>query len=168
MSSEAVIVRIPQDEPSYSGLPMELDALSPEAILPYPLPEGAMVVTIEEARSSLVEASNVLMVLQAMSDEAHDLTDELELLLDQYKMTHPHVMEVAEHLGQLVNQWQGNVARLESIGARIVSMDPGRLEWYGVVDHQMALFSWAVGETDIEWYYRMEEGFPARKPLIEA
>ena len=108
------------------------------------------------------------MVRQAMSDEAHDLTDELELLLDRYKMTHPHVLEVAEHLGQLVSQWQGNVARLDSIGARIVSMDPGRLEWYGVVDHQMALFSWAVGESDIEWYYRMEEGFPARKPLIEA
>ena len=39
-------------------------------------------------------------------------------------------------------------------------MDPGRLEWYGVVDRRMALFSWAVGEEDIEWYYRMEEGFP--------
>jgi hypothetical protein len=103
-----------------------------------------------------------------MSDEAHDLTNELELLLDQYPMTHPHVMEVAEHLGQLVAQWQGNVARLESVGARIVSMDPGRLEWYGVVDRRMALFSWAVGEVDIEWYYRMEEGFPSRKPLIEA
>jgi hypothetical protein len=147
---------------------MELDELSPEAALPYPLPDGALVVTIEEARSSLAEASNVLMVLQAMSDEAHDLTNELELLLDQYTMTHPHVMEVAEHLGQLVTQWQASVARLESIGARIVSMDPGRLEWYGVVDRRMALFSWAVGETDIEWYYRMEEGFPSRKPLIEA
>lgn len=158
----------PSDEPLYSGLPMELDELSPEAALPYPLPDGALVVTIEEARSSLAEASNVLMVLQAMSDEAHDLTNELELLLDQYTMTHPHVMEVAEHLGQLVTQWQASVARLESIGARIVSMDPGRLEWYGVVDRRMALFSWAVGETDIEWYYRMEEGFPSRKPLIEA
>ena len=147
---------------------MELDELSPEAALPYPLPEGALVVTIEEARASLPEASNVLMVLQAMSDEAHDLTNELELLLDRFSMTHPHVMEVAEHLGQLVTQWQASVARLESIGARIVSMDPGRLEWYGVVDHRMALFSWAVGETDIEWYYRMEEGFPSRKPLIEA
>ena len=31
----------------------------------------------------------------------------------------------------------------------------------------MALFSWAVGEADIEWYYRMEEGFRP-KPLIEA
>jgi len=147
---------------------MELDELSPEAALPYPLPEGALVVTIEQARASLPEASNVLMVLQAMSDEAHDLTNELELLLDRYTMTHPHVVEVAEHLGQLVTQWQASVARLESIGARIVSMDPGRLEWYGVVDHRVALFSWAVGEADIEWYYRMEEGFPSRKPLIEA
>lgn len=159
---------IPPDQPSFSGLPMELDELSPDADMPYPLPEGAMVVTIEQARASLAEASNVLMVLQAMSDEAHDLTDELELLLDRYPMTHPHVMEVAEHLGQLVTQWQANVERLESVGARIVSMDPGRLEWYGVVDHRMALFSWAVGEPDIEWYYRMEEGFPSRKPLIEA
>ena len=156
------------DGPFYSGLPMELDELSPEATLPYPLPDGALVVTIEQARDSLSEAKNVLMVLQAMSDEAHDLTNELELLLDQYAMTHPHVMEVAEHLGSMVAQWQASVARLESIGARIVSMDPGRLEWYGVVDHRMALFSWAVGEPDIEWYYRMEEGFPSRKPLIEA
>ena len=147
---------------------MELGELSTDSDLPYPLPEGAVVVTIEQARSSLREARDVLMVLQAMSDEAHDLTEELELLLDKYSMTHPHVMEVAEHLGQLVGQWQSNVQRLESLGARIVSMDPGRLEWYGVVDHHMALFSWAVGESDIEWYYGMEEGFPSRKPLIEA
>ena len=147
---------------------MEPNELSTDEELPYPLPDGATVVTIEQARASLKEASSVLMVLQAMSDEAHDLTNELELLLDQYPMTHPHVMEVAEHLGQLVAHWQANVERLESVGARIVSMDPGRLEWYGVVDHRMALFSWAVGEEDIEWYYRMEEGFPSRKPLIEA
>lgn len=159
---------IPPDQPSFSGLPMEPNELSTDEELPYPLPDGATVVTIEQARASLNEASSVLMVLQAMSDEAHDLTNELELLLDQYPMTHPHVMEVAEHLGQLVAQWQANVERLESVGARIVSMDPGRLEWYGVVDHRMALFSWAVGEEDIEWYYRMEEGFPSRKPLIEA
>ncbi len=147
---------------------MGLEELSAEAELPYPLPDDARVVTIEQARASLKEASNVLMVLQSMSEEAHDVTDELELLLDRYPMTHPHVMEVAEHLGELVNAWQALVARLEGLGARIVSMDPGRLEWYGVVDRRMALFSWAVGESDIEWYYRMEEGFPSRKPLIEA
>ena len=110
----------PEDEPFYSGLPMALEELSPEADLPYPLPDGARVVTIEEARTSLPEAQNVLMVLQAMSDEAHDLTNELELLLDGYSMTHPHVLEVAEHLGRLVSQWQANVARLEGIGVPVL------------------------------------------------
>ena len=143
---------------------MPLEDLSPKLSSPIRCLKVPRVVTIEEARASLPEAQNVLMVLQAMSDEAHDLTNELELLLDRYTMTHPHVLEVAEHLGGLVTQWQGNVARLEGIGARIVSMDPGRLEWYGVVDHRMALFSWAVGEADIEWYYRMEEGFPPANP----
>ena len=85
----------PSDEPQYSGLPMELNELSAEEILPYPLPDGAVVVTIEQARATLPEARNVLMVLQAMSDEAHDLTNELELLLDRYAMTHPHVLELS-------------------------------------------------------------------------
>ena len=79
---------IPPDQPPYSGLPMALEELLPDEELPYPLPDGAMVVTIEDARASLKEASAVLMVLQAMSDEAHDLTDELELLLNRYPMTH--------------------------------------------------------------------------------
>ena len=99
----------PEDEPFYSGLPMALEELSHEADLPYPLPDGARVVTIEDARASLPEAQNVLMVLQAMSDEAHDLTNELELLLEGYSMTHPHVLEVAEHLGSLKNELLGEL-----------------------------------------------------------
>ena len=147
---------------------MEVDALDEQQHLPYALPDDAKIITIEHARSHLASARDILMVLQAMGDEAHDLTNELELLLDLYEMNHSHVAQVAEHLGRLVRQWQGLVNDLSATGARIVSMDPGRLEWYGVVDHQIALFSWTVGEEDIEWYYRMEDGFPSRKPLIEA
>ena len=77
-------------------------------------------------------------MLQA-EHEAHDLTDEPEL--STISNDPPHVIKAAEHLGELVHQWQANVARPEAVGARIVSMDPGRLEWYGVVDHRMALFS---------------------------
>ena len=87
------------DQPLFSGRPMELDALEPDALLPYPLPEDARVVTIDEARASLTIAGRVLVTLQAMSDEAHDLTDELEVLLEHMDMTHPHVLEVAEQLG---------------------------------------------------------------------
>ena len=143
---------------------MELDELSPDAEMPYPLPDGAMVVTIEQARQSLPEAQNVLMVLQAMSDEAHDLTDELELLLDRYSMTHPHVIEVAEHLGELVRQWQENVGRLETVGARIVSMDPGRLEWYGVVDRRMRCFHGRLERRILSGTIGWKKGFQPANP----
>ena len=44
---------IHQDEPMFTGLPMELDALEPGEELPYPLPADAKILTIEEARTSL-------------------------------------------------------------------------------------------------------------------
>ena len=46
------------------------------------LPHGARIVTIEEARENLPKVTRWLAELQAMSDEAHDLTEELEVLLE--------------------------------------------------------------------------------------
>ena len=51
---------------------------------------------------------------------------------------------------------------------RVAGLDPGRIEWFGVIDNQLMLYSWTCGESDIEWYYGVDEGFSSRKPLIEA
>ena len=45
------------------------------------LPYNAQLVTIEQARESLVEAVQYLIELQVMNDEAHHLTEEIEILL---------------------------------------------------------------------------------------
>ena len=37
-----------------------------------------------------------------------------------------------------------------------------------VVDEHLALYSWSLGEEDIEWYHPIDSSFMARKPLIEA
>ena len=168
MSNTGVHENMRQDQPIFSGIPMELEEMKDRLDLVNTLPKNAQIVTLEHARASLDEAQRILSVLQSMSDEAHDLTDELELVLETLPMNHPHVAEVAEQLAQLVHQWQSSVSRLEGLGARIVSIDPGRIDWYGVVDHHVALFSWHTGEEDIEWYYHVDEGFSCRKPLIEA
>ena len=49
------------------------------------LPRGARIVTIEEARENLPKVTRWLAELQAMSDEAHDLTEELEVLLESLR-----------------------------------------------------------------------------------
>ena len=66
------------------------------------LPKGAQIVSLEDARENLPKVTRWLAELQAMSDEAHDLTEELEVLLESLEAESEHVVEVAEQLAQLV------------------------------------------------------------------
>lgn len=132
------------------------------------LPKGAQIVSLEDARENLPKVTRWLAELQAMSDEAHDLTEELEVLLESLEAESEHVVEVAEQLAQLVAHWQNVSSNIEETGTRIACLEPGRLEWYGVVDQHLALYSWRFGEEDIEWYHPLDSTFLARKPLIEA
>ena len=132
------------------------------------LPDGTRVVTIDEARNELPMAIRLLNNLQSLQDQAHDLTEELEILVEALPPHHEHVAEVADQLGNLVKEWQGIGDRLESTGANIAGFNPGQLEWHGVVDGHLVLYSWCEGEDDIEWWHPMDTGINGRRPLVEA
>ena len=154
--------------PIYSGRPMEItDLLDFEQAIDE-VPSGAKVVTIEEARLSLISARKFLIELQSISDNAADLTEELDIILESYDSNHDHVSELADYLASMIQSWHGVVEKLEKTGAKMACLDPGRLEWYGVVDGQLVLYSWSQGEEDIEWYHGINSSFLSRKPLIEA
>ena len=159
-----------QDEwntPPLAGQPMNLSELLDEMAL-LALPDGSRVVTIDEARTELELAKKHLFNLQSLQDQAHDLTEELEILVEDLPPHHEHVVEVADQLGNLVKEWQGIGDALESMGARIAGFDPGHLEWHGVVDGYLVLYSWCEGEDDIEWWYPLDTGINSRRPLVEA
>ncbi|MBT5392170.1 MAG: DUF2203 family protein [Euryarchaeota archaeon] len=156
------------DVPFFSGRPMDVCSLADEEDALRTLPKGAQIVSLEDARENLPKVIRWLAELQAMSDEAHDLTEELEVLLESLEAESEHVVEVAEQLAQLVAHWQNVTSKIEATGTRIACLEPGRLEWYGVVDQHLALYSWRFGEEDIEWYHPIDSTFLARKPLIEA
>ena len=156
------------DASKFSGRPMEITSLSDTDPMLAHLPSDAIILAIEGARESLPLASKLLIDLQVMNDEAHDLCEELEVLLETLNPNHEHVSEIAEYLAKLVSQWQQTADNLESTGTRVACLEPGRLEWYGVVDGNLSLFSLTMGEEDIEWYHAVDAGFNARKPLIEA
>ena len=113
-------------------------------------------------------ACALLIQLQSISDSAADLTDELDIILESYDSNHNHVTELADYLASMIHEWHQAVDLLEKTGAKMACLDPGRLEWYGVVDEQLVLYSWTQGEEDIEWYHSIDSSFIARKPLIEA
>ena len=132
------------------------------------IPDGSKVVTIEEARMELPQAKKLLIALQSLQDEAHNLTEELEILVEDLSPHHEHVVAVADQLGGLVKEWQAIGDSLEDMGARIAGFDPGHLEWHGVVDGYLVLYSWCQGEDDIEWWHPLDTGINGRRPLVEA
>ena len=154
--------------PVFSGRPMEINMLENSEEITQQLPHNAHLVTIEQARESLPEAKQLLIELQVMNDYAHDLTEEIEVLLEDLEPEDEHVVEVADILANTIRNWQIISSNLSLTGARVASLDQGRLEWYGVVDGEIALYSWCFGEEDIEWYHHTDATYLTRKPLIEA
>ena len=153
--------------PPLAGQPMNLSELLDEMAL-LAIPDGSKVVTIEVARMELPQAKKLLIALQSLQDEAHNLTEELEVLVEDLSPHHEHVVEVADQLGGLVKEWQAIGDSLEDMGARIAGFDPGHLEWHGVVDGYLVLYSWCQGEDDIEWWHPLDTGINGRRPLVEA
>jgi hypothetical protein len=156
------------NSPIFSGRPMEIGMLENSEERTQLLPHDAHLVTIEQARESLSEAVQLLIELQVMNDYAHDLTEEIEILLEDLQPEDEHVVEVADTLAMTIRNWQKVSSKLSLTGARVASLEPGRLEWYGVVDGDIALYSWCFGEDDIEWYHHTNATYLTRKPLIEA
>ena len=153
--------------PPLAGQPMSLTELLDEMAL-LAIPDGSKVVTIEEARKELPMAKKSLYSLQALQDQAHDLTEELEVLVEELPPHDEHVAEVADQLGGLVKEWQEVGDSLELLGARVAGFEPGHLEWHGVVDGYLVLYSWSEGEEDIEWWHPLDTGINGRRPLVEA
>ena len=87
---------------------------------------------------------------------------------ESYDSNHDHVTELADYLAMMIHSWHQVVDEMQKTGTRMACLDPGRLEWYGVVDEQLVLYSWTQGEEDIEWYHEINSSFFSRKPLIEA
>ena len=154
-------------EPLFSGQPMLLEDLDENEIERLDM-DNLSVLSIDQVRETLPDVERQLSTLQAIVYEAHDMTEEIEILLESLPPEHPHVVEMSELLGGLVAHWQQTITNIERHGARVAGLDPGRIEWFGVVDNQLKLYSWTCGESDIEWYYGIDEGFSSRKPLIEA
>lgn len=59
-------------------------------------------------------------------------------------------------------------AELEQVaasGAHLKGWAPLLLDWPGIRDGVSVLWCWLEGETDIDWYHRLDCGFPGRRPV---
>lgn len=59
------------------------------------------------------------------------------------------------------------LAEIEAIGVQVKDLDIGLLDFPCVVDDQVVLLCWKLGEENIQFWHSVEEGFRGRKPIDE-
>jgi hypothetical protein len=125
-------------------------------------------VSIDEARAELPIISRFLAAMQAIHDQAISITEEIEELLRILPLGHLHITEMTDFLGEIVHEWQDIGDQIQLLSAHVSILDPGHVEWHGVVDGELVMYSWCQGEGDIEWWYPLGLSTTERRPLIEA
>ena len=57
------------------------------------------------------------------------------------------------------------LAEIEAIGVQVKDLEMGLLDFPCIVDNQIVLLCWKLGEEKIEYWHGLEEGFRGRKRI---
>ncbi len=60
-----------------------------------------------------------------------------------------------------------SVAEIDSIGVQVKDLESGLLDFPCRLDDQVVLLCWRMGETSIEHWHTVDEGFQGRQPVDE-
>ena len=60
-----------------------------------------------------------------------------------------------------------SVSEIDAIGVQVKDLDKGLLDFPCKVDDEVVLLCWRLGETAIEHWHTLEDGFKGRKPVDE-
>jgi hypothetical protein len=127
-------------------------------------------------------------------DEAQSLLPLLESLLKRAIDSKVAAQEVESHLAELgrriylaggmrvnvadagrqraeldghLQRVRESVAEIDAIGVQVKDVDSGLLDFPCRVDDQVVLLCWRMGETAIEHWHTVEDGFKGRRPVDE-
>jgi len=129
---------------------------------------------------SLEEAHSLLPVLESLLRNAiggKKLMEEVEAEMQELTHriflnggTHVDVVAVARRKaerGKAEQRAKDALAEIDSIGVQVKDIDIGLLDFPCVVDGQVVLLCWKMGENSITHWHSTEEGFAGRKPIDE-
>lgn len=129
--------------------------------------------TLSEAEALLPVLESLLrsaMQSKALIEEADA---ELELLRSRIFMnggTAVNVAAVARRRAErdkAVQQAKDAVAEIDAAGVQVKDLDIGLLDFPCIVDGEIVLLCWKLGEQGVTHWHNTTEGFAGRKPIDE-
>jgi len=75
------------------------------------------------------------------------------------------VMRQRAEIEKQVQQAKDAVAEIDSIGVQVKDLETGLLDFPCMMDGEIVLLCWKMGESRIHYWHSVEAGFRGRKPL---
>jgi hypothetical protein len=129
---------------------------------------------------SLDEAQSLLPVLESLLKRAIEgkrNAEEKETALQELRQRiflsggmQVNVISVTRQRAEIekfVQQAKDAVEEIDSIGVQVKDVDTGLLDFPCVLDSEIVLLCWKMGESRIDYWHTVDAGFRGRQPLDE-
>jgi hypothetical protein len=127
--------------------------------------------TLDEAQTLLPVLSSLLkrsidgkQLIEQVDKEAQDLNHRI-LLSGGLCVNVPQVARRKAERDKAMNDTKDALAEIEAIGVQVKDLDIGLLDFPCIVNDQIVLLCWKLGEEKIQFWHGVEEGFRGRKPI---
>ena len=117
-------------------------------------------------RSLLQRAMDGKKTIEETEKEFEDLKHRI-LLSGGLFVNVPSVAQRRAQRDKSLQDTKDAVAEIEAIGVQIKDLDIGLLDFPCVVEDEIVLLCWKLGEEKIQYWHGLEEGFRGRKPVDE-
>lgn len=129
--------------------------------------------TLEEAQTLLPVLRSLLQrsiegkkLIEEIDKELQDLNHRI-LLSGGLFVNVPQVARRRAERDKAIQSTKDALAEIDAIGVQVKDLDIGLLDFPCVVDDQIVLLCWKLGEENIRYWHSLDEGFRGRKPLDE-
>lgn len=129
--------------------------------------------TLAEAQALLPVLESLLKRAMAARQAAAAIEGELQQLNQAIYLAGGLRVDVAEvgrkrtALDASVQQAKDTVAEIDAIGVQVKDLDIGLLDFPCLLDDEVVLLCWKLGEGGIAHWHRVEDGFRGRQPVDE-
>lgn len=117
-------------------------------------------------RALLTRAIEGKQLIEQSEKESQDLNHRI-LLSGGLFVDRAKVADKRAERDKAIQGTKDALAEIEAIGVQVKDLDIGLLDFPCVVDDQIVLLCWKLGEEKIEYWHGLEEGFRGRKKIDE-
>jgi hypothetical protein len=126
--------------------------------------------TLEEANAMLPELLPLVEEMVAVKralDEAQERAEEVNARISGNGGGIPpaQLAEVHDLVSRCATDLAGTLEQVQSLGVIVKDLDTGLVDFPSVREGEEVLLCWQLGEDEVGFWHRYEDGFAGRRPI---